>query len=121
MIKQFLKDSTATFYQLTLLFVIYIELPLMLILVFMGLYTNDFYHLSLLFFFIFYMISPDCFNKNIKFLLIYANVYILEKYLYTLTADYDGIPGVWVQTTGFLAVYDPTTEREYFRYTLKWD
>jgi hypothetical protein len=93
----------------------------MLILVFMGLYTNNFYHLSLLFFFIFYMISPDCFNKNIKLLLIYANVYILEKYLYTLIADYTKEAGVWWDVTGFEAIYDPTTEREYFRYTVKWD
>jgi hypothetical protein len=121
MIKQFLKESTRTCYQLALLLVIYLELPLMLILVFMGLYKNDFYHLSLLFFFIFYMISPNKFNKHINVLLVYANIYICEKYMYTLVADYKSDPGVWWTVSGFWASYDPESETEYFRYTIQWD
>jgi hypothetical protein len=64
---------------------IYLELPMMLVLVFMGLTIKmDFYHVGLLFFFVFYMIAPKKFNKNIFYLVLYASFFIVEKYIYTL-------------------------------------
>lgn len=53
------------------------------------------------------MISPDKFNKYINVLLIYANIYVIEKYIYTLVANYEKEPGVWWLATGFRATYNP--------------
>jgi hypothetical protein len=58
---------------------------MMIILVLMGLVIKmDFYHVGLLFFFVFYMISPTRFRKNIRYLVVYASFFIVEKYIYTL-------------------------------------
>ena len=57
----------------------------MITIVFMGLTISmDFYHIGLLFFFVFYMIAPKRFRKNIIYLVLYASFFILEKYIYTL-------------------------------------
>jgi len=79
------KPETNIFFQLALWCLIYLETPMMIVLVLMGLTIKmDLYHVGLLFFFVFYMIAPRKFNKNIKILLLYASFFIVEKYIYTL-------------------------------------
>jgi hypothetical protein len=79
------KPETNMIFQMLLLCLIYLETPMMIILVLMGLTISmDFYHVGLLFFFVFYMIAPRRFRNNIIYLVIYASFFIIEKYIYTL-------------------------------------
>jgi hypothetical protein len=84
MIQKILHKQTNFFYQAMLLCIIYIEFPLILALVIIGVRVIDVYHISLILWFVLYMISPKFFNKSIIVLLIYANLFLLETYIYTL-------------------------------------
>jgi|LauGreDrversion4_2_1035121.scaffolds.fasta_scaffold18299_1 hypothetical protein len=66
------------------LIVVYLEYPLFLALVLSGLSKMDFYHVSLLFIFVAYTLFPRFFHKNSILLLLYADLFILMKYVWTL-------------------------------------
>ena len=54
--------STSSIYQLAFLAVVYIEYPLMFVLVLAGLDKMDVFHIILLMFFVLYMLCPDCYR-----------------------------------------------------------
>ena len=84
---------------------IYIEYPLMLFLVIAGLDKMDVYHIVMLFYFVWYTLKPSIIKNSSIFLLIYANLFIMEKYLYTLCETKDN-PRNWIEVMGFNTTYD---------------
>jgi hypothetical protein len=75
----------------------------MLCLVLFGLGQMDFYHIMLLFFFVAYMLNSRLFNKGILALVIFANFFILENYIFTLVVGIDWAldPKIWPRALGF--------------------
>ena len=71
-------------YQLFFILLIYIEYPLMLFMVIDGVTEMDIYHIMFIFLFIIYTLFPRVINKYSLVLLIYADVFVLIKYVYTL-------------------------------------
>lgn len=63
---------------------VYIEYPIMLILIVAGLDKMDIYHIVLLIFFVVYALSEGRYTKFTLFLLFYSDFFLLEKYVYTL-------------------------------------
>lgn len=49
-----------------------------------GLGKMDFYHVFLLFVFVWAALYPEAFERNVIWLLVYADAFVLAKYLYTL-------------------------------------
>jgi len=63
---------------------VYIKYPIFLLLIMSGLGKMDVYHIVLLFVFVWAALYPQAFEKNIIWLLIYADTFVFLKYLYTL-------------------------------------
>jgi hypothetical protein len=76
--------KTPTAYQVMFLVLVYIEFPLMLTLIVAGLDKMDLYHIVLLIFFVTYTLYADRIPNFPLYLLIYANFWIIEKYIYSL-------------------------------------
>ena len=72
----------------------------MLCLVLFGVAQMDFYHIMLLFFFVAYMLNTKLFNKYILVLVIFANFFIVETYIYTLCAGVELEKKIWPRATG---------------------
>ena len=66
---------------------IYVEYPLMIFLVIDGVSRMDVYHILFIGFFIVYTLFPRVINKYSIVLLIYADIFVLVKYIYTLATD----------------------------------
>ena len=98
------------FYQFLFLFLVYIEYPLMIFLVLAGLDKMDIYHITMLFFFVWYTLQPSIIKNNSIFLLIYADLFVLEKYIYTMF-DVKEDPANWIEVVGFSTSYDPNTTK----------
>lgn len=88
-----LSKNKSTIWQIIYLIVLYLEYPLFLAMVMSGLAKMDFYHIFLLFIFVAYTLFPKFFVKNSIFLLIYANFFVLTKYVWTLTTNTSKKPG----------------------------
>jgi len=73
-----------TIYQAFYLSLIYVELPLMLTLIIVGLDKMDLYHIVLLMFFVVYTLYGDKIKNFALYLLLYADFFVLEKYIYSL-------------------------------------
>jgi len=93
------------FYQFLFLFLVYIEYPMMLFLVVAGLDKMDIYHITMLLFFVCYTLKPSILKNNTIYLVIYADLFVLEKYIYTLF-DGQADPANWVTIMGFSTDYD---------------
>ena len=84
-------------------------------LVIFSLLVMDLFHVFVLIIMIFAQFYPKFFNRNVWWLLLYANFYVVMKYVYTL------IPGlnqnsVWGTVVGFSSnSYDPRDTKEYWR------
>jgi len=71
----------------------------------------------LLFFFVAYMLNTKMFNKYILVLVIFANFFILETYVFTLVADATLEKKIWPRATGLGPEdYDPGVSKEHWRY-----
>ena len=92
----------------------------MLFLVFAGLDKMDIYHITMLFFFVWYTLNPSIIKNNSIWLLVYADLFVLEKYIYTMF-DVNEDPKNWITVMGFSTKYDPNSDEEYFRYTPRFD
>ena len=77
--------STPTLQQLFYLAMIHLEYPLLLCLVLAGIDKMDLYHILLLIFFVVYLLFPDSMSKWSIALAVYADFFVIEKYIYTLT------------------------------------
>ena len=97
---------------------VYIKYPIFLLLIMSGLGKMDVYHIVLLFVFVWAALYPQAFEKNIRWLLIYADTFVFLKYLYTLIVKQSipQQPWRWLTIVGISTTYDPQTDREYFRY-----
>ena len=79
----------------------------------------DFYHIMLLLFFVAYMLNEKLFNKGILALVIFANFFILETYIFTLVVGLKWArkPSIWPRATGLgPSDYNPGTNKQYFRF-----
>lgn len=92
----------------------------MIFLVIDGVSKMDIYHIIFIPFFIVYTLFPTETGKYSIALLIYSDLFVLIKYIYTLVTD-TGQPKDWVLLIGFSSAYDPNTPNEYFRYKPKFD
>ena len=108
-------------YQFLFLFLRYIEYPLMLFLVIAGLDKMDVYHIMMLLFFVWYTLRPQIIQKWSIYLLIYANVFLLEKYIYSLFFHAKNDPSNWIEIIGFSTSYNEHSTKEYWRYSPKFD
>ena len=93
---------------------------MMLFLVVAGLDKMDIYHIVMLLFFVWYTLKPSIIKNNSIFLLIYANIFVLEKYIYTMFSVPENPPD-WVIVLGLKANYDANSDDEYFRYRPRFD
>ncbi len=75
----------------------------------------DIYHIVFIIVFVVYTLFPSFINKYSVLLLIYADLFVLIKYIYTLVAK-DSTPKNWMLLIGFSSRYDPASTDEYFRY-----
>lgn len=92
----------------------------MLFLVLAGLDKMDIYHITMLFFFVWYTLKPSIIKNNSIFLLIYADLFVLEKYIYTMF-DVSENPRNWIEVMGFSTEFDYDSKKEYFRYMPRVD
>lgn len=63
---------------------VYIEFPLMLTLIIAGLDKMDVYHIALLIFYVVYTLYAERIQNFPLYLLLYADFFVFEKYIYTL-------------------------------------
>jgi len=120
LIKKIGSHKSSLFYQFLFIFLIYIEYPMMLFLVIAGLDKMDIYHVMMLLFFVWYTLRPQIIQNNSVWLLVYANLFVLEKYVYTLF-HVQAVPPNWLVIVGFSTDYDTHSTLEYFRYAPKFD
>ena len=95
--------------------IVYIKYPIFLLLIMSGLGKMDFYHIFLLFVFVWAALYPEAFERNVIWLLVYADFFVFIKYLYTLITN-TSTPKPWLTILGVSSVYDPNSETELFRY-----
>lgn len=88
---------------------VYIKYPIFLLLIMSGLGKMDFYHIFLLFVFVWAALYPEAFERNIILLLIYADFFVAAKYVYTLITKQPtpAHPWMWLSIVGISTVYDP--------------
>lgn len=116
-----LTKNKSTLMLIFYLVALYIEYPLYLMVVMSGLSKMDFYHVFLFFIFVAYTIWPDFFVKYSILLLIYADAFVISKYIWTLCTVTGKAKG-WMYIIGLATSgYDPSETREYFRYSPKFD
>ena len=97
-----------TIYQAFYLSMIYIELPLMLTLIIAGLTKMDLYHIALLMFFVVYTLYGEKMNNFALYLLLYADFFVMEKYIYTLVIKQEKPDGrYWMGLIGISTEYNP--------------
>jgi hypothetical protein len=77
------KDSP-TIYYVIFVFIYYLDILVYITIFFSGVNKIDFYHIFLLFFLIAYTLFPACFKRHFIMLLIYSDIFVFEKYVYTL-------------------------------------
>ena len=110
------------FYQLLFITLIYIEYPLMIFLVMDGVSQMDLHHIMYIVIFILYTLYPIFISRYSILLLIYADLFILSEYLYTLLMKSDdGQPKNWLLLIGFSTSYDPTSTEKLFRLNPQFD
>ena len=107
--------------QFLFLFLIYVEYPLMLFLVLAGLDKMDVYHIMMLLFFICYTLTPSLIKDRSIILLVYANLFVLEKYIFTLVYKPGTDTHNWIEILGLSTPYDPSENQQYFRYKPRAD
>ena len=73
-------------YQLFFILLIYVEYPLMIVLVISGVSKMDIYHILFIVFFTVYTLFPVVMNRASLALLLYSDAFVLIKYLYSLLA-----------------------------------
>ena len=93
----------------------------MLFLVLAGLDKMDVYHIMMLIFFVVYTLTPGIIRGRPIILLVYAGIFILEKYIYTLIYKPGTEVADWVEILGLSTNYDPPVTTEYFRYKPRFD
>ena len=81
-----------------------------------GIAKLNLYHASLLIIFVWSTFNPQKFQQYSVFVLIYAEIFIVIKYIYTLL-PVDQQDKLWVTVVGFDTQYDPDVTREYWRYS----
>jgi len=79
-----LSSTKSTIWQNIYLVVLYLEYPMFLCMVMFGLSKMDFYHIFLLFVFVAYTLFPKVIGKYSLWFLIYADFFVLTKYVWTL-------------------------------------
>ena len=94
---------------------------MMLFLVIAGLDKMDVYHITMLLFFVWYTLKPKIIQKWTIYLLIYANIFLMEKYIYSLWSHAPEDPANWVEIMGFSTDYDQHSPNEYMRYPPRFD
>ena len=87
MLRKIGSNQTRMIYKFLFLSLIYVEYPLMVFLVCAGLAEMDIYHVAMLLFFVAYTAYPDIIKKRTGILLVYANFFVLEKYIYSLAQE----------------------------------
>ena len=119
-ISQISSPKGSLWYHFLFLFLIHVEYPMMLFLVVAGLDKMDIYHITMLLFFVWYTLNPSIIKNKSIYLLIYANIFVLEKYVYTMF-HVKAEPPNWVIVIGLNSNYDPDSDVEYFRYMPRFD
>ena len=79
---------------------IYVEYPLMVFLVIDGVSKMDVYHIIFIIVFVIYTLFPQVINKYSILLLIYSDIFVLMKYVYSLLTK-DNKPPDWIVLIGF--------------------
>jgi hypothetical protein len=116
--------KSSTWYQVMFLALVYVEFPLMLVLVVAGLDTMDLYHIVLLIFFVVYTLAGNKLMRFSLYLLMYANFFVLEKYIYTLVIKIEQNTSAglnWMDILGLSSVYNPQSTTKYWRYAPRFD
>ncbi len=103
------------------MFLYYLDILVYTTIFFSGVNKIDFYHIFLMFFLVAFVLWPSWFKRHFYVLLIYADFFVLEKYVYTLTDQYVDPYGFYA---GFAAVMGFSTDynqsNKYFRYAPKF-
>lgn len=92
----------------------------MLTLIIAGLDKMDVYHIALLLFFVVYSLYSDRMTHFPLYLLLYADFFVFEKYIYTLIIK-NQVDIHWMEILGISTSYDPQKTQEYFRYSPRFD
>lgn len=78
------KWNSKTVYQLYYLFLININYLIFLVLIMSGLAKMDLYHVLMLFIFVWAALYPAAFTKHVVWVLLYADLFVVIKYAFTL-------------------------------------
>jgi hypothetical protein len=81
-------DKSPTIYYFLFVLINNLDLLAFITIFFSGVNKIDFYHVFLMFFFVTYILWPECFVRNYIVLLVYVDFFVFEKYLYTLIIHY---------------------------------
>jgi hypothetical protein len=115
--KKLTAESSPTFYYVVFILMNNLEILMFITIFFSGVNKIDLYHIALMFFFVAWVIWPNCFKKNYILLLVYCDFFVFEKYLYTLCIPYIKPTGFYANFStvlGLSSEYNPTNK--YFRY-----
>lgn len=90
---------------------------------FSGVNKIDFYHIFLLFFFVAYILWPRGFIRHYLLLLVYVDLFVFEKYLYSLIVTYIPADSIFLPIAHVLGlstdVDEVSHQHKYFRYPPK--
>lgn len=110
----------STWHKIWYVILVNINYVILACLVLAGLARMDLYHATLLIIFVWATFYPAMFQKYSKFVLLYTELFIVLKYLYTLFATKKNLDDSnWLTVIGISTKYDPAETREFFRYVPK--
>jgi len=89
-------EDSPTLYHILFFILDRLDVAVCFVIFFSGVNKIDFYHIALIFFLVAFTLAPNCFKRNFIILLIYANFFVFEKYIYTLIQDYIDPNGFFV-------------------------
>lgn len=106
-LKKLCAKESPTAYYVILVFMYYLDILVYITIFFSGVNKIDFYHIFLLFFLVAYTLFPTFFKKYFIVLLIYSDLFVFEKYVYTLVDQYIDPYGFYA---GFASVMGFSTD-----------
>ena len=101
---------------------LYVDAPLFIFLIISGFVTIDIYHMIMVFIFVLAALKPKTFQRYVFQILLYADFYVMVKYVYSLTITQQQTnKQSWPALIGITSNFDPSSSREFFRYSFGAD
>lgn len=113
---EYLKQYTPTLHSFGFIVLVNTGTLISIYLVIFSLLVMDIFHIFVLLVMVIAMFYPKFYHQNIVWLLVYANFFILSKYIYTLVCQEPQAKVSNIVIGFWSASYQPDITRPYFRY-----